>query len=93
MSEDAPIVAVIAGPNGARKSTAAPGLNVIDKPRKTVTELFDEGAPIDAALRRAVQDALRRHKLLGQTVVVWENGKIVRLRPADIPADDVIPRE
>ena len=66
---------------------------MIDKPRKSVSELFDEGTPIDEALRRAVQDALRRHKLLGQTVVVWEDGKIRRLRPSEIPADDAIPHE
>lgn len=66
---------------------------MIDKPRKSVSELFDEGTPIDAALRRAVLDALRRHKMLGETVVVWEDGKIRRLHPADIPADDAVPRE
>jgi hypothetical protein len=61
---------------------------MIDSPRKTVTDLFDEGTPIDAALRRAVRDALRRHKLLGQTVVVWEAGQVVRLRPDEIQSDD-----
>jgi hypothetical protein len=61
---------------------------VIDMPRKSVGELFKEGTAIDAALRRAVQDALRRHKLLGNTVVVWQDGKVVRLQPQDIPIDD-----
>jgi hypothetical protein len=56
-------------------------LNVIDKPRKPVGEHFREGSAIDAALRSAVQDALRRHKQLGHSIVVWEGGKVVRLRP------------
>jgi hypothetical protein len=58
---------------------------MIDQPRKTVRELFREGTAIDAALRRAVQDALRRHKRLGNSVVVWRDGKVVRLRPEEIP--------
>jgi hypothetical protein len=59
-----------------------------DAPRKTVGQLFKEGTAIDAALRRAVQDALRRHKLLGNTVVVWQDGKVIRLQPEEIPASD-----
>ena len=67
---------------------------MIDTPRKSVTELFDEGTTIDAALRRGVQDALRRHKLLGQSVVVWKDGKVVRLRPEEISlADPLRPQE
>ncbi len=61
---------------------------MINESKKTARELFDEGTPIDEALRRAVRDALRRHKLLGQTVVVWEGGKVVRLRPEEIVVDE-----
>jgi hypothetical protein len=57
---------------------------MLSKPRKSIRELFREGTAIDAALRGAVKDALRRHKQLGHTVVVWENGKIVRLQPEQI---------
>jgi hypothetical protein len=60
---------------------------MIDMPRKTIEQLFKEGTPIDTALRGAVQDALRRHKLLGNTVVVWQDGKVVRLRADEIPVD------
>lgn len=61
---------------------------MIDMPRKPVAECFREGTAIDAALRRAVQDALRRHKQLGHSIVVWEEGKVVRLRPDQYEVDD-----
>ena len=44
---------------------------------------------ITRALKKGVRDALRRHKLLGQSVVVMKDGKIVWLRPEEIP-DDVL---
>lgn len=36
------------------------------------------------AVNRAVTAALRRHKELGQSVVVWRDGKIVTLKPEEI---------
>ena len=39
---------------------------------------------IEDAVNRAVTAALRRHKELGQSVVVWRDGKIVTLKPEDI---------
>jgi len=56
--------------------------------RPSITELFDEGHPIDAALRLGVRDALLRHKQLGQRVATWENGRVVVLEPADIRIDE-----
>jgi predicted ABC-type ATPase len=35
---------------------------------------------------RAVEEALARHKALGQSVVVWEGGKVVTLEPEQIEA-------
>lgn len=39
---------------------------------------------------RAVEEALRQHKARGESVVVWEDEKIVVLKPEDIvlPARD-----
>ena len=37
------------------------------------------------ALRQAVQDALRRHKLDGDPVAVWRDGRVVWIQPEDIP--------
>jgi hypothetical protein len=51
----------------------------------SITELFDQGTPIDRALRLGVRDALLRHKLLGQRVAVWKRGRVVILEPEDIP--------
>ena len=55
--------------------------------RPSITELFDDGTAIDEALRLGVQDALRRHKRLGQRVAVWRDGRAVVLEPDQIPVD------
>ncbi|HEX9432230.1 MAG TPA: AAA family ATPase [Burkholderiales bacterium] len=39
---------------------------------------------VTKAVNRAVTAALKRHKELGQSVVVWRDGKIVTLKPEDI---------
>jgi hypothetical protein len=36
------------------------------------------------AVNRGVRAALKRHKELGQSVVVWRDGKIVTLKPEEI---------
>ena len=46
---------------------------------------FDDDNEVDHALGTAVRAALLRHKRLGQSVVVWQDGKIVTLAPEDIP--------
>jgi hypothetical protein len=37
-----------------------------------------------AAARKAVRKALKAHKAAGVPIVVWKNGKVVRIRAADI---------
>ena len=64
---------------GASDSNRAVG-----RRRPSITEVFDEGHAIDEALRLGVQDALRRHKRLGQRVATWKNGRVVVLEPAEI---------
>ena len=59
----------------------------VGRRRPSVTELFDDGRAIDEALRLGVQDALQRHKRLGQRVAVWKDGRVVVLEPDDIPVD------
>jgi hypothetical protein len=46
--------------------------------------LADKGR-VETALRAAVSAALVRHKRAGNPVVVWRNGKVIRLRPEEIP--------
>jgi hypothetical protein len=50
-----------------------------------ILELFLDGRAIDEALKRAVREALIRHKKLGESVAVWQDGKAVVLPPEEIP--------
>lgn len=55
---------------------------------KTIAEVFSEGRPIDEALKRATREAVLRHKIAGDPIVVWKDGKIVWLDPDEIPLDE-----
>ncbi|MDB5320170.1 MAG: hypothetical protein JWN40_1801 [Phycisphaerales bacterium] len=57
---------------------------MISRPQKSIRELFEEGTPIDDALARGVADAIRRHKKLGNSIVIWRDGQIVH-----VPADQI----
>ena len=50
-------------------------------------ELFRDGRRLDYLAKEAVRDALREHKRLGQSVVIWQDGKVVTVAPEDIPVD------
>lgn len=54
------------------------------KSRRSVDELMDEGTLVDAALRRAAREALRRHKAAGVPIAVWHEGRTVEIPPARI---------
>lgn len=54
---------------------------------KTITELFDEGDPIDEALRLGVADARRLHKKLGVPMATWRDGHVVWVHPDDLEVD------
>jgi len=43
---------------------------------------------VDESVKEAVQDALERHRKLGEDVVVWEDGK-----PRKIPAAEIKSKE
>ncbi|HAG49925.1 MAG TPA: hypothetical protein DHU69_10615 [Deltaproteobacteria bacterium] len=57
------------------------------KSEKSIDEIFKEGSLIDNALKKAVQEALVRHKQAGNPIVVWRDGKIVWLKPEEIPVE------
>jgi hypothetical protein len=40
---------------------------------------------IEAAVQRAVDEALRQHKRAGNPVAVWRDGQVVWLTPEEIP--------
>ena len=56
---------------------------------KSIHAKFSDRALIEKALREAATRALRRHKKLGNSVVVSQDGKMVVLEPEDI----VLPEE
>ncbi len=53
-------------------------------PRKDIGQLFEEGTPIDNALREAVRDAVLQHKRNGNPIADWQDGRVVW-----IPADQI----
>lgn len=55
---------------------------------KTLEARLADTAAIDAALKRGVREALLRHKRLGHSVVVFQNGQPVWLTPDQITIDD-----
>jgi len=55
---------------------------------RTVTELFDDGRAIDAALKEAARDARRFHKAMGNPMATWLDGKVVWVQPEDIVVDE-----
>lgn len=57
--------------------------------------LFEDESQVDYLAKSAVYDALHQHKRLGQSVVVWQDGKVVTLAPEDIPDrfPDTVPEE
>lgn len=56
-----------------------------------IETLFDDGTAIDADLKAAVRQAVRRHKLLGQPIVEWRDGRVVLTPPDEIVIDDEPP--
>jgi hypothetical protein len=56
-------------------------------PADRIGRAFAEGTPIDEALTRGIRQAMAVHKRLGQSVVVWRDGKVVTLPAEEIPVD------
>lgn len=52
---------------------------------RTILELISDRTVVDAALKRAVREALLFHKMMGNPIVVWEDGKVVEIPPEEIP--------
>jgi hypothetical protein len=55
--------------------------------RRISKELVLEARTIEAVLQCAVRDALRAHKLAGNTVASWEDGRVVLIPAEDIPVE------
>ena len=55
------------------------------KSKKDIGKLMADDNLVLRALKKGVQQALRRHKQAGNPVCVWRDGKVVWIRPKDIP--------
>ncbi len=53
--------------------------------RKDVSAIIRDGTAIDRAIERAQRRVKRRHRLLGIPLVIWQDGRVVEIRPQDIP--------
>jgi len=40
---------------------------------------------IDRGVKKGVAEALRRHKERGQSIYIWQDGKVVEIPPEEIP--------
>jgi monomeric isocitrate dehydrogenase len=56
-----------------------------EKNKKEIDDIFREGTLIDRALKEGVREALLRHKQAGNPIVIWRDGKVVWLKPEEIP--------
>jgi hypothetical protein len=54
----------------------------------TPAERVDDIPRVLRALREAVQEALQKHKLAGNPVAIWKNGRVEWVPPEDIPVSD-----
>jgi predicted ABC-type ATPase len=55
--------------------------------RPAASSLFPDAEAMDRIVVRAVREALLRHKLLGQSIVVWEDGRVVEIPPEEIEVE------
>ncbi len=56
-----------------------------EKVRDNISEIFEDKEKISQALAKGVHEALIRHKQAGNPVVTWRDGRIVWLKPEEIP--------
>lgn len=49
---------------------------------------WHDRAGMDAAISRAVREALLRHKRLGESIAVWRDGQVVIVPPEEIVVDE-----
>jgi hypothetical protein len=59
--------------------------------RPNIGELFDQVTPITQAVQQAAREALLRHKLLGNPVADWQDGRVVIIPPEQIVVPDLQP--
>lgn len=56
---------------------------------QTSALLVEHVEAIENIFARAVQNALRHHKQIGNPIAVWQDGHVVLIQPQDIPTDEI----
>lgn len=51
---------------------------------KDIDKIFEDGKLIDRALKKAVRNAVRRHKRAGNPISEWRDGKVIWIPPEEI---------
>jgi hypothetical protein len=51
---------------------------------KDIDRIFGQGILVDRSVRDAVREAIRQHRLAGQPMAVWEDGKVVWVDAAEL---------
>ncbi len=54
--------------------------------KKDISRIIAEGTEIDEAVKQAVQKEVLQHKLAGNPIVGMQDGKMVWMKPEEIPA-------
>lgn len=57
----------------------------MSKPQIDLEQILSDDSKIEMAVRRAVREAITRHKRAGNPIAVWRGGKVVWLSPEEIP--------
>ncbi len=60
---------------------------MIQASSEEIAARFDDGEGMTAAMNRGVRAALRRHKLLGESIAVWRGGRVVIIPPEEIDVE------
>lgn len=55
--------------------------------KKDILALFRDHDRMIEAMDRGVQRALWRHKQLGQSIAIWEDGRVVVIPPEEIDVE------
>ena len=55
---------------------------------RTIEQVLEDHDAVTAALGRGVENALRRHKRLGNPICCWKDGKGVTIPPEEIEVDE-----
>ena len=65
------------------------------KPPDDITDdlLIARAEEFEAVFRKAVREALRFHRRLGNPIAAWKDGRVVLIPPEEIPVDDPLEEE